>query len=291
MKKDRLIITISDVKSTKSYNVSSIIKKIIFWVLVGVLLVVGISFLTISNLVESVKSLSNDREVYSKQNELFSEQISKKMNQIEMLGMELDKIEEIIGINKDDTNTLIQRATLAKLTSAQKSYMLQTIPNNCPLKECITTSKFGWRVHPITRQKQFHKGIDLRAARRTDIISTADGVVRYIHNKNDGSLGRSIIISHNFGFETMYGHLRFVDVKVGDIIKRGQVIARSGNSGRSSGPHLHYEVRHATKVLDPIDFIQWDMKNYDKIFEKQRRIEWESLVKMISNQNQKMVLQ
>jgi len=288
MKKDRLVITISDVKSTKSYNVSKIIKKVLVWTVLIVIAVVGISFFTISNLTKSVNTLSDDRENLSKQNDLFSSQISNKMRQIKELGTQLEEIEEIIGINKNDTTTLIQRATLAKLTSTQKSYMLQTIPNNCPMKECITTSKFGWRQHPITRQKQFHKGLDLRAARRTNIYSTADGVVRYIQDKNEGALGRSVIISHNFGFETMFAHLRFVDVKIGDIVRKGQLIARSGNSGRSNGPHLHYEVRHASKVLDPNYFIRWNMKNYEEIFEKQRRVEWESLVKMISNQNHKM---
>jgi len=288
MKKDRLVITISDVKSTKSYNVSKIIKKVLVWTVLIVIAVVGISFFTISNLTKSVNTLSDDRENLSKQNDLFSSQISNKMRQIKELGTQLEEIEEIIGINKNDTTTLIQRATLAKLTSTQKSYMLQTIPNNCPMKECIITSKFGWRQHPITRQKQFHKGLDLRAARRTNIYSTADGVVRYIQDKNEGALGRSVIISHNFGFETMFAHLRFVDVKIGDIVRKGQLIARSGNSGRSNGPHLHYEVRHASKVLDPNYFIRWNMKNYEEIFEKQRRVEWESLVKMISNQNHKM---
>lgn len=291
MKKDRLVITISDVKSTKSYNVSTIIKKVLLWTILFVILVVAVSFFTISNLSKNVNSLSSDRENLSKQNDLFSEQISTKIRQIKELGMQLDEIEEIIGINKGEDTTLIQRATLAKLTSAQKSYMLQTIPNNCPLSECVTTSKFGWRQHPITRQKQFHKGIDLRAARRTNVYSTADGVVRYIQDKNEGTLGRTVIISHNFGFETMFAHLRFVDVKVGDVVIKGQIVARSGNSGRSNGPHLHYEVRHASRVLEPKYFISWDMKNYEEIFEKQRRIEWESLVKMISNQNHKMVQQ
>ncbi len=288
MIKDRLVITVSDINSSKSYSVNKIIKKVILWFLLIVFSVVGISFFTISKLSDSVNKLSDDRRVLQDENAVYSNKIETKIKQIEELGSELEKIESIIGINTDDTTSLIQRATLAKLTSSEKSYMLQTIPNNCPLKQCKTTSKFGWRTNPVTNKKQYHKGIDLRAARRTPIHSTADGVIRYIQDKNEGAFGRVIIISHNFGFETLYAHLRFVDVKVGDVIKKGQVIGRSGNSGRSNGPHLHYEVIHASKVLNPIHFIQWNMKNYEKIFEKQRRVEWESLVKLISNQNYKL---
>ncbi len=291
MKKDRLVITISDVDKSRSYNVNKIIKKIILWIILITLTVVSLSFFTISRLAKSVNELSNERDSLTRKNTLYSDQIKAKVTQIEELGDELQKIEDIIGINVDDTTDLIQRATLAKLTSAEKSYMLQTIPNNCPLEKCTTTSKFGWRTNPVTNEKQYHKGIDLRAARRTPVHVTADGVVRYVEDKNKGTFGRVIIVSHNFGFETIYGHLRFTDVKVGDFVKKGQVIGRSGNSGRSNGPHLHYEIIHASKVLNPRHFIDWNMKSYEEIFEKQRRVNWESLVKLVSDQSNKMAQQ
>ena len=291
MKRDRLVITVSDVDRSRSYNVNKVIKKIILWVILVTLGVVSLSFFTISQLAKSVNDLSKERDALTKENSLYSDQIEAKVTQIQELGDELQKIEDIIGINVDDTTDLIQRATLAKLTSAEKSYMLQTIPNKCPLEVCTTTSKFGWRTNPVTNEKQYHKGIDLRAARRTPVHVTADGVIRYVEDKNKGTFGRVIIVSHNFGFETVYGHLRFADVKVGDVVKKGQVIGRSGNSGRSNGPHLHYEVIHASKVLDPKHFIDWDMKNYEEIFEKQRRVNWESLVKLVSDQSNKMAQQ
>jgi len=291
MKKDRLVITVSDINKSRSYNVNKIIKKIILWTILVTLAIVSFSFFTISKLATSMNELSNERDSLIRKNTLYSDQIKVKVTQIEELGDELQKIEDIIGINVDDTTDLIQRATLAKLTSAEKSYMLQTIPNNCPLEKCTTTSKFGWRTNPVTNEKQYHKGIDLRAARRTPVHVTADGVVRYVEDKNKGTFGRVIIVSHNFGFETIYGHLRFTDVKVGDFVKKGQVIGRSGNSGRSNGPHLHYEIIHASKVLNPRHFIDWNMKSYEEIFEKQRRVNWESLVKLVSDQSNKMAQQ
>lgn len=291
MKKDRLVITISDINSSKSYNVNKIIKKIILWGLFGVICVVGLSIFTISKLTSSVDNLTNERDKLEQQSEFYNDQIRLKVEKIEQLGEKLDTIENMIGISSDDTTDIIQRATLAAITSAQKSYMFQTIPNNCPLKECKTTSKYGWRIHPVTQKRDFHKGIDLRAKRRTPVYATADGVVRYVQDKNEGTFGRVVIIAHNFGFETVYGHLRYTDVKVGDVVQKGQQIARSGNSGRSNGPHLHYEVRYASKLVDPHDYIKWDMKNYNAIFEKQRRVKWESLVKMIRSQHNKQAQQ
>jgi len=291
MKKDRLVITISDINSSKSFNVNKVIKKIIFWIIAIILVVVTISFFTISQLSKNLNNLSTDREKLTKENNLYSLQIEKKINQIQELGSQLEEIEEIIGIDKGEDSSLIQRATLAKLTSSEKIFMLQTIPSGCPLEICTHTSKFGWRTHPITKKKQYHNGLDLRAARRTPVKAAADGVVKYVQDKNEGTLGRVVIISHNYGFETAYGHLRFVDVKAGDVVSKGQVVGKSGNSGRSNGPHLHYEIRHANKILDPTYFTKWDMKNYDEIFEKQRRVEWESLVKLIKNQQNKLVQQ
>jgi hypothetical protein len=291
MRKDRLVITVSDINSSKSFSVNKIIKKIVFWLIVSVLLVVTISFFTISQLSKSVTNLSNDREKLTEINSLYSKQIESKIAQIEELGTQLEVIEEIIGMDKEHDTTLIQRATLAKLTSSEKIFTLQTIPSECPLETCTPTSPYGWRTHPITNKKKYHNGLDLRAARRTPVKVTADGVVRYVQDKNKGTLGRVIIVSHNYGFETAYGHLRFVNVKAGDVVSKGQVIGKSGNSGRSNGPHLHYEIRHANKVLNPTSFTKWNMKNYDELFDKQRRVEWESLIKLIKSQQNKLVQQ
>jgi len=291
MRKDRLVITISDINSSKSFSVNKVIKKIVFWTIVTVLAVVTISFFTISQLSKSVNDLSLDRAKLTEVNNIYSKQIESKIAQIEELGSQLEEIEEIIGIDKEDDTSLIQRATLAKLTSSEKIFMLQTIPSECPLEVCTPTSAFGWRTHPITKKKQYHNGLDLRAARRTPVKVTADGVVRYVQDKNEGTLGRVIIVSHNYGFETAYGHLRFVNVKAGDVVSKGQIIGKSGNSGRSNGPHLHYEIRNANKVLDPTYFARWNMNNYEEVFDKHRRVEWESLIKLIKNQQNKLVQQ
>ncbi len=294
--KNRLVITVSDVNSTKSYNVHQLVKKVILFVIIAAILVIGGAFYFINFLSEEMDDLKAEKEKeiqyliekekkLQAQNLFYSMQIKGKVQDIEELSSKLDSIEEIIGVKTDDTKDEITRATLAKITSAQKMYMLTTIPNGSPLQSTVTKSKFGYRIHPVTKKKKFHRGIDLKAKRKTPVYSTADGVVRFVQPYNKGDFGRVIIIAHNFGFETVYAHLNKTKVKIGDIIRRNQLIGYSGNSGRSTGPHLHYEIRYASKVLNPKDFMQWNLKTYEKIFEKQRRVQWEYLVKLIKDQH------
>lgn len=103
-----------------------------------------------------------------------------------------------------------------------------------------TTSRFGYRESPFTGLREFHKGLDVANREGTDIRATADGVVAYAARK--GLLGNVIVIDHGHGMVTRYGHLSQILRKRGDSVKRGDVIAKMGNTGRSTGPHLHYEV-------------------------------------------------
>jgi murein DD-endopeptidase MepM/ murein hydrolase activator NlpD len=284
--KDRLYITVSDVHKTKSYSLNKIIKKVILYVTIIALLIFGIGFWFISYLKDEVDNLSLQEKKLEKQNKLYNAELEDKKKYIEELDDTLKKIEENIGITNNDEVSLMNRATIIALTSSQKIHTLDVFPSGSPLKEMHVTASFGYRTHPILHTKKFHKGIDLRAARRTEVYSTADGVVSFVHDSNSGAYGRIVRISHNYGFQTAYAHLRAVKVKVGDVVAKGQIIALSGNSGRSNGPHLHYEISYANKILNPIYFIRWSMKNYDKIFEKQRRVPWESLISMINRQKQ-----
>jgi hypothetical protein len=93
---------------------------------------------------------------------------------------------------------------------------------------------------------------------------------------------------HNFGFETAFGHLKRASVKVGDFIKKGELIGFSGNSGRSTGAHLHYEILHAKRLLNPYAFMQWNIENYESLFKNERKVKWDSLIGILDRQN-KMV--
>jgi murein DD-endopeptidase MepM/ murein hydrolase activator NlpD len=115
------------------------------------------------------------------------------------------------------------------------------------------TSRFGPRISPFTGRRQFHAGIDIAGASGTEIVAPARGRVEFVGDK--GPLGRSVLIDHGFGIRTQYGHNAKVLVKRGDVVERGQPIALLGNSGRSTGPHLHYTVEVNGKAVDPIDYI------------------------------------
>ena len=131
----------------------------------------------------------------------------------------------------------ISKRLLAGL-ERRRSIMAHT-PSIWPLRGWLT-SPFGWRVSPFTGKREFHEGVDIAARYGSPIYAPADGVVTF-YGRN-GGYGNFLIINHGFGLVTRYGHLKSVCVKVGQIVSRGQKIGYEGDSGRSTGPHLHYEV-------------------------------------------------
>lgn len=115
------------------------------------------------------------------------------------------------------------------------------------------TSGFGYRISPFTGHKQFHEGLDIANRTGTPVIAPANGLVVFTGRK--GGFGKLIIIDHGHGITTRYGHLAKILVKVGQRVKRGEKIAEIGNTGRSTGPHLHYEVRLNGVPVNPKRYI------------------------------------
>lgn len=203
----------------------------------------------------------------------------------------VDVLEESIGMDSDTQGTnsaLEQRIELASLNISQLKILHDSIPNGYPTGNTKVTSAFGKRVHPTTNQSSFHNGIDLRAAKGTEIYATADGIIKQAtFNKLSG---KHIVLSHNLGFESRYAHLSEMKVKFGDVVQKGDIIGLSGNTGRSDGPHLHYEIRYLNKPHDPIDFVNWEFGNQE-IFTNVRGIQWQSLISLISKQISRPTLQ
>lgn len=131
----------------------------------------------------------------------------------------------------------------------KKKVLLHT-PSIRPAEGTVT-SGFGWRS--LSGNKEFHKGLDISNSPGTPVVVTADGVVNYVgYNKG---LGLTVEIDHGFGYSTKYGHLANASVKVGQYVKRGQIIGAIGTSGRVTGPHLHYEVHVLGKEVPPSNYI------------------------------------
>ena len=124
-----------------------------------------------------------------------------------------------------------------------------------PVKDAVRfTSGFGYRRDPKTGGRRLHKGSDFAGPTGTPIYSTADGVV--IHAGWSSGYGRLVKIQHEFGIETRYAHMSKIRVKVGQRVSRGQRIGDMGNTGRSTGTHLHYEVRVGGKPVNPMIYIK-----------------------------------
>ena len=192
-----------------------------------------------------------------------------------------NKMENIIGIPTENELPLKQRVDIARLNTEERTTLLQLIPSGSPVENKIINSYFGYRHHPVLNRKALHMGVDLKASVGTPVYATADGIVEAA--SFDRFNGNLIAIQHIYGFKSYYAHLNKTLVKSGSFVKKGDLIAYSGNTGISSGPHLHYEIRFLSRSLDPLTFVMWDMKNYTEIFEKETEISWDSLITAISH--------
>lgn len=116
------------------------------------------------------------------------------------------------------------------------------------------TSQYGYRIHPVYNTKKFHSGIDIGASYGVDIIAAADGTVTLA--TTNGGYGKCVVINHGSGITTLYAHNSSLLVSVGDKVTRGQVIAKAGSTGVSTGPHCHFEVRINGATTDPMAYFQ-----------------------------------
>lgn len=118
--------------------------------------------------------------------------------------------------------------------------------------DCRVSSNYGLRKHPVRRRRHFHSGVDLAAAKGTIIYAPADGVISF--NGRNRGYGKMVDIDHGFSWKTRYAHLSKTFVKNGEFVKRGQKIAAVGSTGVSTGPHLHFEIRHLQDTVDPVRY-------------------------------------
>jgi len=166
------------------------------------------------------------------------EKVDKLKNQLSIQSQSLDKVQQL---------------------AADKEVMLPSVPAIKPIRSdkmkrnIRSMSGFGWRIHPIFKRRKMHTGIDFTCPSGTPIIATGDGKILKIEKRKSG-YGKSVVIDHGYGYKTRYAHMSSIDVKRGEMVKRGQVIGAVGSTGTSTAPHLHYEVIHKGKKVDPIHY-------------------------------------
>ena len=134
----------------------------------------------------------------------------------------------------------------------QQKLQLAATPAIWPTRGYLS-GVFGNRLHPFTGRYEFHNAIDIATQLGNKVIAPADGVILVAETRD--YYGKMIIIDHGFGYVTRYGHLSGYNVREGQRVKRFDVIGYVGTTGRSNGPHLHYEVRYYEKPINPLDFI------------------------------------
>ena len=152
----------------------------------------------------------------------------------------------------------------------EKQKMIKSIPSIQPVSNRDLTriaSGFGLRMHPIYKIIKMHKGMDFTAPIGTEIYATGDGIVEKVGWV--GGYGRTIMINHGFGYKTRYAHCSKYNCRKGQKVKRGDLIGFVGNTGQSSGPHLHYEVFKNNRQINPVNFFFNDLspEEYDKVIE------------------------
>lgn len=135
----------------------------------------------------------------------------------------------------------------------QQSVLKDMLPNSSPVRAGYNSSSYGWRIDPFNGHKAFHEGLDFPADSGTPILAAADGIVTAAEQTPD--YGNIVKIQHGSGLETRYAHASKILVHVGDRVTKGQQVALVGNTGRSTGPHLHYEIRLNGNALDPRQYL------------------------------------
>lgn len=211
---------------------------------------------------------------------------------------QIARAEEYRLLQSYGDNELVRHAVLTldgierRIRAQQASYneMDKLIRNKQKMLACIpaiqpvsnkdlsrVASGFGYRVDPIYKTVKFHPGLDFAAPVGTPVYATGDGVVEF-SGMDDSGYGDHVIINHGYGYETLYGHMVRVKVRRGQKVKRGQVIGWVGSTGKSTGPHCHYEVIKNGEKVDPVYFFYHDLSPQ----------QYERMLKLASSGNQSL---
>ena len=285
-------VTIHDVNGVKQFNVHSFVKKAFLYLFGFIIIFVFLGMGTILYLNGSVdsielkrhnaeiayKDIENKNKKLQESMQLTNDTLVTKKKELDELSDSLSEIETLIGLKPDEETSIQERVIATKLDSQHRAILLQLIPNGSPIAYRGVTSKYGYRIHPTLKRKEFHHGTDMKASMKTPVYAPADGIVEYAGHHKKSGFGRLVILEHSYGFKTYFGHLNKVVIKSGKFVKKGTLIAYTGSSGLSNGPHLHYEIRFIHRNLNPFFFIKWTQQNYTDIFQKEKKVPWQSLI-------------
>lgn len=202
--------------------------------------IVGLQNQTVATV--QVSRSSDARSFNELQDRLDNASIYISQKSDENLNLEALEINSQLDSKIDEMNKLIKEVE-------ERLKYLEAYPDRWPTYGRIS-SYYGWRTHPIYKNKDFHTGIDIANSYGTSIVASGSGKVTYSGYKN--GYGKVIIINHGYGYQTLYGHNSKLLVNVGDYVNKGQVIAKMGSTGTSTGNHCHFEVIQNNKTINPL---------------------------------------
>ncbi|RTE64421.1 M23 family peptidase [Amphritea opalescens] len=307
MLRKKLVITLTTAQGSRQYTLGQLARY-----LIALFLLMAICSFFVSNLLlvktsdeldsleQGINSLSSQYEMTLGTQELQKGQLDQLSSTLQELKVERDKLQEenlrigelnetldaslfgledLLGLPPSKSMTSDRADALTVMTN-QRLFFLSVLPNGEPIDGLRINDSYGMRMHPIRKKKVMHNGIDFKARTGTPVYATADGAVEFAGMHKSSGFGNLIILQHALGFKTYYAHLSGVKVKSGTFVSKGQLIGLSGNTGRSTGPHLHYEVRYLFRPIDPKPFIAWNISNFDSLFSEVKGVKWASLRKM-----------
>jgi murein DD-endopeptidase MepM/ murein hydrolase activator NlpD len=164
----------------------------------------------------------------------------------------LSSPENTFGLLQDLLKGIESRLRMVSSDVERRNVLAASTPSIWPTQGWLT-SRTGGRADPFTGEADYHPGLDISADKGTPVYATADGTISQA--SFSGAYGNLVVIDHNFGLETRYGHLSAFRTERGRAVKRGDVIGLVGSTGRATGPHLHYEVRVNGRILNPLSFL------------------------------------
>ena len=231
--KNYFTVILHDVNGSRQFRFHKRVKYAAAMITAATVTAAVTAFITLSELREEVASLKSAKVALQAEKAELERQSRQLQNGIDEAKTQMDAIEIAMGLKEAENTPLPFRVQRARTDAEARARVLELIPNGSPVPYKGISSKFGYRTHPITHQREMHKGTDLKAAMDTPIYATADGVVEFAGSRNTKGYGRLIILDHAYGFRTYYGHLHKIEVTNGQVLKKGDLIGYSGNSGTS----------------------------------------------------------
>ena len=212
-------------------------------------------------LAQEIKTVASKKQQIEKERHLLNSKLKSLESKLLLVEDYLSKrgvIKGSLPMGGGSTNKVSYDPSYLQFLEERTDYLhtsIRNIPLGYPVYGRIT-SHIGWRKNPFGGGYEFHSGIDIYAPHGSKVRATADGVVEFAGWYGD--YGKTVIIRHPSGYLTLYGHPSEIDVKEGQKVKAGDVVGRVGSTGRSTGPHLHYEVIKDNKPIDPSKFLAWE---------------------------------